>query len=192
MVQIPGVARLIELLERLLGTPQGNPEGEPASVSSKDMLRYMNTGIKDASSAMDRMSVTLDTLNVPGLMGGVNKAGLDLAFTFEKLNIGLGQTTGLVPHLTGDFLELTRQTSHLGMSLEETAQVTGELALGLRKFPTLSRNVRLGLARVSAELKQVGVSGRDSSRALDIFTSALRRTPEAAGASMESIHLLAQ
>jgi hypothetical protein len=183
----------VNLIQRFaLGGDEGADENATEGMSTQEVFRYINNGIKDTSSAMDRLSVSMETLNVPGALGGVMKSGVDLAFTFEKLNIGLGQSTGLVPHLTTDFLELTRQSSHLGMSMEETARVTGELALGMKQYPVLTKNVRIGLAKVAAELKQVGVNTRDSARAFDIFTSALRRTPEAAGASMESIHLLAQ
>ena len=180
----------LEALKKVFG--DDGPTGGAEDTTARDAFALISKQVRDTSSAMDRLSVTMETLNLPNTMGGVAKSGLDLAFTFEKLNIGIGQTTGLVPHITTDFLELTRRTAHLGMSMEETARVTAELAVGMRQYPTLSRNVRLGLARVAAELKQVGVSTRDSSRAFDIFTAALRRTPEAAGASMESIHLLAQ
>lgn len=167
----------------------GGGGGEDDSAAGNRNFEQFAGRIRDVNSGLDRLSFNLKSLNIPL---NVVQGGRDLAFTFDKLNIALGQTTGFTEHLTKGMLDLTAESYELGLSFEEAQKITAELALNFRKFPALSESVRLSLSKVAAQLHQVGVNSRDSSRSIDIFVSALGKTPEAAADSMQSIHLLAQ
>ena len=165
-----------------------NSEIDAVSDASKAFDKFSGA-IKKTNAALDRVAVHMQTLNIPM---NVIAGGRDLAFTFEKLNIGMAQTTGFSDDLTQGLLDLTVESSELGLSLEDAQRITTELATGFRKFPALTNQVRLGLAKVSVQLQRIGVDMRHSTKSIDIFVSALGHTPEAAAASMESMHLLAQ
>ena len=112
----------------------GGGGGEDDSAAGNRNFEQFAGRIRDVNSGLDRLSFNLKSLNIPL---NVVQGGRDLAFTFDKLNIALGQTTGFTEHLTKGMLDLTAESHELGLSFEEAQKITAELALNFRKFPAL-------------------------------------------------------
>lgn len=138
------------------------------------------TALVDALGAMASMATT------------AAKATLGMATQLEDARVELAKTTGYMEAYRAEVWDTYLANADLALGLGEATKQQGALHAEFKMFPTLSKNARQSVARLTAEFSNLGVDAAETGKAFDLMTLGMGHTTKVATGLVYEMDVIAQ
>lgn len=133
-----------------------------------------------------KKSVTLTNL-AGTAMSTMVQSTLMTATMFDQAQSSFAAATGAGRTYSDVIMEVSRGSSMMGVGVQESARAVGDLYNGMSLFDSQSKSTQAELARTTAELERLGISGATSASNFEFSMRVMGQSGDEAAASAENM-----
>ena len=133
-----------------------------------------------------KKSVTLTNLAGTAMQTMVQST-LATAVMFDQAQSSFAAATGAGREYSDVISDVSRGSSAMGVGVKESAAAVGDLYTGMSLFSSQNKSTQVELARTTAELGRLGISGATSAANMEFSMRVMGETADQAAASAEDL-----